>query len=92
MSEEMKTVKVAEVYLVEQDNQIVDLAMAFTDAVRNPNGAVHTLDLCRNALNSSGWVTKTVTSVPDRSDDAALSGNPETTDDDTAENNDTKDG
>ncbi len=91
MSEEMKTVKVAEVYLVEQDNQIVDLAMAFTDAVRNPNGAVHTLDLCRNALNSSGWVTKTVTSVPDRSDDAALPSDPETADGDTPDNNDTKD-
>lgn len=88
MSEEMKTVKVAEVYLVEQDNQIVDLAMAFTDAVRNPTGAVHTLDLCRNALNSSGWVTKTVTSVPDRSDDAALPSEPETADGDTPDNDD----
>ena len=86
MSEEMKTVKVAEVFLIEQDNQIVDLAMAFTDAVTHPNGAVHTLDLCRNALNSSGWVTKTVTSVPDRSDDAALS-----SEEDAAKNEDATD-
>ena len=86
MSEEMKTVKVAEVFLIEQDNQIVDLAMAFTDAVTHPNGAVHTLDLCRNALNSSGWVTKTVTSVPDRSDDTALS-----SEEDAAKNEDATD-
>lgn len=90
MAEEMKSVKVAEVFLIEQDNQIVDLAMAFTDAVTHPNGAVHTLDLCRNALNSSGWVTKTVTSVQDKSDDAPLSSDPEATEGSATKNDDAK--
>jgi hypothetical protein len=74
---EAKAIRVAEFFMIEEDSKIVGLEVNFSDAVRAPQGAVHTLDMMRNALNSSGWVTKAVMSVPDRSDEAAPLGDPE---------------
>ena len=59
----VKVVRVAELFMIEENDKIVDMEIGFTDAITHPQGAVHTLDLFRNALNSSGWVTKAVMSA-----------------------------
>lgn len=60
-----KIIKVADVYVVEEDNKIIGVEFGFLDTVTNKQGAVTTLDFCRRSLDSTGWVTKTVMSVKD---------------------------
>lgn len=60
-----KIIKVADVFVVEEDNKIVGVEFGFTDSITSKQGAVTTLDFCRRSLDSSGWVTKTVMGVKD---------------------------
>ena len=60
-----KIIKVADVFVVEEDNKIVGVEFGFTDSITNKQGAVTTLDFCRRSLDSTGWVTKTVMGVKD---------------------------
>mgnify|MGYP000076410064 CR=1 FL=1 len=60
-----KIIKVADVYVVEEDNKIIGVEFGFLDTITNKQGAVTTLDFCRRSLDSTGWVTKTVMSVKD---------------------------
>lgn len=60
-----KIIKVADVYVVEEDNKITGVEFGFLDTITNKQGAVTTLDFCRRSLDSTGWVTKTVMSVKD---------------------------
>jgi len=60
-----KIIKVADVFVVEEDNKIVGVEFGFTDSITSKQGAVTTLDFCRRSLDSTGWVTKTVMGVKD---------------------------
>jgi hypothetical protein len=60
-----KIIKVADLYVVEEDNKIVGVEFGFTDSITSKQGAVTTLDFCRRSLDSTGWVTKTVMGVKD---------------------------
>ena len=68
MSETTVT-KVAELYVVSNDEELLGVECAFDDNVRNKMGAAQVLDLTRAALNTSGWVTQTVMRVSDAQDD-----------------------
>ena len=83
----LKTIKVAELFLIEDDNQIVGSEIGFTDAVTEAQGAVTTMNVLRKSLDDTGWVTRAVVNVAERSksDDAALTSEPETTEDDSPE-------
>ena len=83
-----KAVKVADIFLIEEGERIVDVEIAFSEAITAPQGAVHTIDLLRNALNSSGWITKAVMSANRGvSDQAPVPSNEQTTKDGDAEKN-----
>ena len=60
-----KIIKVADVFVVEEDNKIVGVEFGFTESITSKQGAVTTLDFCRRSLDSTGWVTKTVMGVKD---------------------------
>lgn len=82
----VKVVRVAELFMIEENDKIVDMEIGFTDAITHPQGAVHTLDLFRNALNSSGWVTKAVMSANNgASDEAPVPSNEQATKDGNAD-------
>ncbi len=83
----VKVVRVAELFMIEENDRIVDMEIGFTDAITHPQGAVHTLDLFRNALNSSGWVTKAVMSANKGVSDET----PVTSNEQAAQNSDAKD-
>ena len=61
--------KVAELYVVSNDEELLGVECAFDENVRNKLGAAQVLDLTRAALNTSGWVTQTVMRVEDAQDD-----------------------
>jgi len=86
----LKTIKVAELFLIEDDNQIVGSEIGFTEAVTEPQGAVTTMNVLRKSLDDTGWVTRAVVNVAERSklNDAPLSGDPQPTDGDDTDDND----
>ena len=65
---EAEMIKVGEVFVVQQDSKLVGAEIAFTENVRNKQGAATALDLMRGALNNSGWITQTVMRVEDKVD------------------------
>lgn len=83
-----KAVKVADIILIEEGEKIVDVEIAFSAAITAPQGAAHTIDLLRNALNSSGWITKAVMSAnKGASDKTPVASNEQTTEDGDAKKN-----
>lgn len=86
----VKVVKVAELFVIEEGDKIVDLEVGFTEAITAPQGAVVTLDLMRNALNNSGWVTKAVMGVQDKSGGTPLPVEPDAPQESTSQNGDAK--
>ena len=74
---EPNLIKVADVYVVQQDEQFVGVEVGFTEAVRNKRGAATSLDFMRNALSNSGWITQTIMRVEDKEDDAQANAQPE---------------
>lgn len=87
----LKVIKVAELFLVEDDDQIVGSEIGFTEAVTEAQGAVTTMNVLRKSLDDTGWVTRAVVNVAERvkSDDAALSGEEDAAEDDDATDSDT---
>jgi len=83
-----KAIKVADIILIEEGERIVDVEIAFSEAITAPQGAVHTIDLLRNALNSSGWITKAVMSAnKGASDETPLTSDEQATKDGNAKDN-----
>ena len=68
MSNEAELIKVGEVFVVQKDSTLIGAEVAFTENVRNKQGAATALDLMRGALNNSGWITQTVMRVEDKED------------------------
>ena len=65
---EAEMIKVGEVFVVQQDSKLVGAEIAFTENVRNKQGAATTLDLVRGAMNNSGWIAQTIMRVEDKQD------------------------
>ena len=63
---EQQVVKVAEVFVVKTDEQILGVEAAFTENVLNKGGASTVLDYARQALDNSAWVYNTINRVEDR--------------------------
>ncbi len=68
MSNEPELIKVGEVFVVQKESTLIGAEVAFTENVRNKQGAATALDLMRGALNNSGWITQTVMRVEDKVD------------------------
>mgnify|MGYP003307618149 FL=1 len=64
---EPKLYKVADVYIVQQDEQFVGVEVGFNpDTITNQQGACTSLDFMRGALQSSYWITKTIGRVENK--------------------------
>lgn len=63
-------IKVAEVFLVKENEQFVGVELGFNENVLNKRGAASVLDTLRSGLNNAGWVTSTVMRVEDREENA----------------------
>tara|TARA_B100000965_G_C19566944_1_gene747258 strand:- start:213 stop:557 length:345 start_codon:yes stop_codon:yes gene_type:complete len=64
---EPKLYKVADVYIVQQDEQFVGVELGFNpDTITNQQGACTSLDFMRGALQSSYWITKTIGRVENK--------------------------
>ena len=68
MSSEAELIKVGEIFVVQKDTKLIGAEIAFTDSVRNKQGAATTLDLVRGAMNNSGWIAQTILRVEDQQD------------------------
>ena len=89
----MKAIKVAEVFLIEEEDQIVGSEIGFTEAVTEAQGAVTTMNVLRKSMDDSGWVTRAIMNVAERgkqSDVTPVSDEPDSTDGDTAKKKDAK--
>ena len=65
---EPEMIKVGEVFVVQQESKLVGAEIAFTENVRNKQGAATALDLVRGAMNNSGWIAQTIMRVEDKVD------------------------
>lgn len=63
-------IKVAELFVVADEEKLLGVECTFGENVRNRMGAAQVLDLTRGALNTSAWVTHTVMRVEDAPDDS----------------------
>lgn len=63
---EQQVIKVAEVFVVKDEDKILAVEAAFTENVMNKGGASTVLDYARQALNNSAWVYNTINRVEDR--------------------------
>lgn len=82
----MKAIKVAEVFLIEEEEQIVGSEIGFTEAITEPLGAVTTMNVLRKSMDDSGWVTRAIMNVAERnkqSDVTPVASEPDAADGDT---------
>lgn len=89
----MKAIKVAEVFLIEEEDQIVGSEIGFTEAITEPLGAVTTMNVLRKSMDDSGWVTRAIMNVAERgkqSDVAPVASEPEATESDATNKKNTK--
>lgn len=89
----MKAIKVAEVFLIEEEDQIVGSEIGFTEAVTEAQGAVTTMNVLRKSMDDSGWVTRAIMNVAERgnqSDVTPVASEPDSTDGDTAKKKNAK--
>jgi len=64
MAEEL--IKVADVYLVKNDENFTGCNVGFVDSVKNKRGAALVLDMLRQSMNSSAWTTMSIMAVRDQ--------------------------
>jgi hypothetical protein len=72
---EQQVFKVAEVYILKTQENILGIEFVFTDNVLNKGGATSVLDYTSQALNSSAWVYNTISRVEEK--DAQINTQPE---------------
>ena len=78
MAEENKQpefVKVADVWMVKNDDQFVGLEMTFTQNVYNKDGAMTVIDFMKNSILNTRWLFATINRVEDK--DAPTNAQPE---------------
>tara|TARA_X000000368_G_scaffold418237_1_gene417171 strand:- start:4437 stop:4781 length:345 start_codon:yes stop_codon:yes gene_type:complete len=64
---EPKLFKIADVYIVQQDEQFVGVEVGFNpETITNQQGACTSLDFLSGALQSSHWITKTIGRVENK--------------------------
>lgn len=64
MAEEL--IKVADVYLVKNEDNFTGCNVGFNESVKNKRGAALVIDMLRQSMNSSAWTTMTVMAVRDQ--------------------------